>query len=353
MKWEAVHQFVPRFAHGDAVGSHVAWMRDHLRSRGCRSEIFVGTENEDTSAETFDLQEIDHHVRSKADTLLLYHVAQASPCAHFLLERTEPLALVFHNFTPPELLLHWDPSVAFELLKAQDQLGDLVERSILAICDSDFNAQVLSEFGPVDSCVIPLPVEAPRSFEPTKGHSPTVLFVGRIAPNKAIHDLVTALSILRLQLPEVRLRVVGAPTTQLYDEAIEGLIDALDLSEVVSLTGWVDEEQLEREYLEASVFCTLSDHEGFGVPLVEAMARGIPVVAYENTAISQTVGDAGLLLTSKKPAVVAAALERALTDSALAKRLSDSGLRRSSAFAPDKVATALDQALFEVDFHED
>ena len=88
------------------------------------------------------------------------------------------------------------------------------------------------------------------------------------------------------------MRLVGAPTTELYDQALEGLIDALDLSEVVSLTGWVDEEQLEREYKEASVFCTLSDHEGFGVPLVEAMARGIPVVAYENTAISQTVGDA-------------------------------------------------------------
>ena len=353
MKWEAVHQFVPRFAHGDAVGSHVAWIRDLLRSRGCRSEIFVGTENEDTSSETFDLQEIDRHVRSTADTLLLYHVAQASPCAQFLLERTEPLALVFHNFTPPELLLHWDPSVAFELLRARDQLGDLVERSIFAICDSDFNAQVLSEFGPVDSCVIPLPVETPTTFEPAEGHTPTVLFVGRIAPNKGIHDLVTALSILRLRLPEVRLRVVGAPTTELYDEAIEGLIDALDLSEVVSLTGWVDEDQLEKEYQEASVFCTLSDHEGFGVPLIEAMARGIPVVAYENTAISQTVGDAGLLLTSKKPPVVAAALERALTDGALVKRLSDSGHRRSSAFAPHKIACALDQALFRVDFHED
>ena len=353
MKWKAVHQFVPRFARGDAVGTHVAWIRDHLRSRGCHSEIFVGTENEETSGETFNLQEIDRHVQSMTDTLLLYHVAQASPCAQFLLERTEPLALVFHNFTPPELLLHWDPSVAFELLRARDQLGDLVERSIFAICDSDFNAQVLSEFGPVDSCVIPLPVETPTSFKPAEGHGPTVLFVGRIAPNKGIHDLVIALSILRLRLPEVRLRIVGAPTTELYDEAIEGLVDALGLSEVVSLTGWVDEEQLEKEYQEASVFCTLSDHEGFGVPLVEAMARGIPVVAYENTAVGETVGDAGLLLPSKKPPVVAAALERALTDSALAKRLSDSGYRRSSAFAPDKVADALDQALLQVNFHED
>ncbi len=345
MRWKAVHQFVPRFARGDAIGSHVAWIRDHLRSQGCDSEIFVGTENKATSAETFDLQEIDRHVHSQVDTLLLYHVAQASPCAPFLLDRPERLALVFHNFTPPELLLHWDPAVAFELLKAQDQLVDLVERSVFAICDSDFNAQVLREFGHINSSVIPLPVEASTSLEPTRHNTPTVLFVGRIAPNKGIHDLIVGISILQQRLPDVKLRLVGAPTTELYDNAIEGLIDTLDLSDVVSLTGWIDDEQLEREYRQASVFCTLSDHEGFGVPIVEAMARGLPVVAHGNTAISETVGSAGLLLTAKTPTVVAAALERVLTDNVLTNHLSNSGRRRSKAFAPLKVADQLDRVL--------
>ena len=345
MRWKAVHQFVPRFALGDAIGSHVAWIRNYLRSQGCESEIFVGTENKATSAETFGLQEIDGYVDSRADNLLLYHVAQASSCANFLLNRPEPLALVFHNFTPPDLLLHWDPAVAFELLKAQDQLSDLVEKSVFAICDSDFNAQVLSEFGQVEQYVIPLPVEASPRLEMTSGAQPTILFVGRIAPNKGIHDLIAAISVLRQRLPEVRLRVVGGSTTESYDRAIKGLIDALELSEVVSLTGWIDDEQLDREYRQASVFCTLSDHEGFGVPIVEAMARGIPVVAHENTAIGQTVGDAGLLLKSKTPTVVAATLERVLTDNVLASHLSESGFHRSKAFAPSSIAEKLDRAL--------
>ena len=345
MRWKAVHQFVPRFALGDAIGDHVAWIRNHLRSQGSDSEIFVGTENKATSAETFDLQKIDRYVHSQADTLLLYHVAQASPCAHFLLERPEPLALVFHNFTPPDLLLHWDPAVAFELLKAQDQLNDLVEKSLFAICDSDFNAQVLSEFGQVERHVIPLPIEASPRSKTKSGDTPTVLFVGRIAPNKGIHDLIAAISVLRQRLPEVRLRVVGASTTEPYDKAIKGLIEALELSEVVSFTGWIDDEQLDREYRHASVFCTLSDHEGFGVPIVEAMARGIPVVAHENTAIGQTVDNAGLLLRSKTPTVVAAALERVLTDNVLASHLSDSGYHRSKAFTPSSIAAKLDSAL--------
>ena len=139
--------------------------------------------------------------------------------------------------------------------------------------------------------------------------------------------------------------MVGGSTTESYDRAIKGLIDALELSEVVSLTGWIDDEQLDREYRQASVFCTLSDHEGFGVPIVEAMARGIPVVAHENTAIGQTVGDAGLLLKSKTPTVVAATLERVLTDNTLASHLSESGFHRSKAFAPSSIAEKLDAAL--------
>ena len=345
MRWSAIHQFVPSFARGDAIGNHVAFIKDHLRSQGCDSEIFVGTNNDETSAETIDLQNIDRYVRSGADTLFLYHVAQASPCAQVLLERTEPLALVFHNFTPPEVLLRWDPSVAFELLRAQDQLADLVERSSFAICDSNFNAQVLSQFGDIDSFVIPLPVDAPAGFESSSGPAPTVLFVGRVAPNKGIHDLITALAVLKQRIPEVKLRIVGASTSDRYDQAIEGLIRNLALSEAITMTGWVDDEQLEREYGQASVFCTLSDHEGFGVPLVEAMARGIPLVSYASTAVGETVGEAGLVLASKTPTVVAGALERVLTDDLLAERLCASGRQRSSTFSSEKIATALNQTL--------
>ena len=88
MRWKAVHQFVPSFARGDAIGDHVAFIRDHLQSNGCDSEIFVGTANKDTSAETVDLEDVDRYVRSTAETLLLYHVAQASPCVPVLLKRT-------------------------------------------------------------------------------------------------------------------------------------------------------------------------------------------------------------------------------------------------------------------------
>ena len=332
-------------AHGDAIGSHVMWIREHLRSRGCHSEIFVGDENSATTKESFNLDEVDRHIHSHSDTLLLYHVAQASPCADFLATRQESLGLIFHNFTPPELLIRWDPDTAFEILNAQDQLAELIGKSQFAICDSQFNSEVLAGFGKVKSFVVPLPLREIAVVKAKADEPPIILFVGRVAPNKAIHDLIASMAVLHQVFPDAKLRIVGSSTVDPYDAALEGLIAALGLKDVVTLTGWVTEDELELEYQSASIFCTLSDHEGFGVPIVEAMARGIPVVAYENTAVGETVGEAGLLLTSKAPTVVATALERVLSDTELFDRLAASGHRRSRVFSGALVADGLDKAL--------
>jgi glycosyltransferase involved in cell wall biosynthesis len=345
MTWDAVHQFVPTLPPGDAIGGHVLWIRNRLRIQGYKSEIFVGTENPRTAKETHDLATVDQHVTSNSQTLFLYHVAQASPCADFLLDRQEPLALVFHNFTPPELLIHWDPDVAFELLRAQEQLTDLVAKSQFAICDSRFNALTLASFGDLATSVVPLPLQNnPRPVEVTR-QRPIVLFVGRVAPNKAVHDLITAAALLKENVPDTELRIVGGPTSDLYEATLDGLVKALGLGDIVTFTGWIDDEQLELEYRRASVFCTLSDHEGFGVPIAEAMSYGLPVVAYANTAVTETVGDGGLLLHSKSPALVATALEKVLVDEGLANRLSTSGYRRVMSFNAELVGNALDQAI--------
>ena len=345
MTWDAVHQFVPALQPGDAIGSHVLWIRNRLRVQGCNSEIFVGTEHPSTVNETHDLAAVDQHVTSNGQTLFLYHVAQASPCADFLLERQEPLALVFHNFTPPELLIHWDPDVAFELLRAQEQLTDLVAKSQFAICDSQFNERTLASFGKLATSVVPLPLHNNPSSVEVNHQRRIVLFVGRVAPNKAVHDLITAAALLQENVPDIELRIVGGPTSDLYRATLDGLVKALGLGDIVTFTGWIDDEQLELEYRRASVFCTLSDHEGFGVPIAEAMSHGLPVVAYANTAVTETVGDGGLLLHSKTPELVATALEKVLVDEGLANRLSTSGHRRVMSFNSEVVGNALDQAL--------
>lgn len=344
MTWTAVHQFVPTLIRGDAIGDHVVRLRNQQRALGRRSEIFVDVTREQTSRDTRELRELDRHVDPES-TLLVYHVAQASRCAPFLLDRDEPLALLFHNFTPVELLAAWDPSAACDLLDAERQLADLAGHALIGICDSAYNAERLEDHGMVETTVACLPVQIPDPTTDEHHRRPTVLFVGRVAPNKAFHDLIAAVAVLRHRVPEVELRLVGGETSRRYSLALEQLVDGLGLGDTVTFTGRVSDEGLLREYQRADVFCCLSDHEGFGVPLLEAMSHGIPVVAYDSSAVGETVGGAGVLLADKSPEVVATALERVLGDDLLAQQLTAAGRRRAESFSEERCAAEIDHAL--------
>jgi glycosyltransferase involved in cell wall biosynthesis len=342
--WTAVHQFVPTLIQGDAIGDHVLRLRDQQRAAGRRSEIFVDVERDETAAFTHPLDRLDRHVEA-GSTLLLYHVAQASRCATLLLERPEPVGLVFHNFTPVELLAGWDASAACDLLDAERQLDDLAATAIVGICDSRYNAEQLEDHGLLDTHVACIPVTPPPARDRHPAGRPTVLFVGRVAPNKAFHDLVTAVALLRHRIHDVELRLVGGPTSKAYSRALEGLVAALGLEDTVVFTGRVSDSQLLDEYDSAHVFCCLSDHEGFGVPLLEAMSHGLPVVAHDSSAVGETVGGAGILLADKQPAVVATALERVLTDPDLADALRAAGRERARSFSVERCAREVDAAL--------
>ena len=164
-----------------------------------------------------------------------------------------------------------------------------------------------------------------------------LLFVGKISPHKAPHDLVKMLAVLRrLYDPAARLHLVGSPLGESYEPALRAFIDELGLADAVNIAGSVSGAALEAYLQSADVFVCASDHEGFSVPLAEAMGHGVPIVAYGVTAVPETVADAGLVLPDKSPAHFAAAVARVLTDPVLRQHLSSSGRARAAAFSlPD------------------
>jgi glycosyltransferase involved in cell wall biosynthesis len=115
------------------------------------------------------------------------------------------------------------------------------------------------------------------------------------------------------------------------------------------MTGAVPGPVLSAYYETADVFVCVSDHEGFCVPAVEAMANGVPVVAYDVAAVGETVGSGGLLLDDKSPMVVAAAVDRVVRDPALSRRLVDCGRKRAAELSMPasgkKVISAIEQAV--------
>ena len=172
------------------------------------------------------------------------------------------------------------------------------------------------------------------------------LFVGRVVANKGFHDLLAAFAVFRGLVGDgARLVLVGSGGGGAYGGAVRALGEALGLGGSVVWAGSVSGEVLGGWYGAADVLVCLSDHEGFGVPLVEAMAAGLQVVAFDAGAVGETLGGAGVLLGDKSPLAVAAAVRRVLGDGRLRGRLAAAGRRRAAELHPDRAAAAYVEAL--------
>ena len=162
--------------------------------------------------------------------------------------------------------------------------------------------------------------------------------MGRVVPNKAQHDIVLAFAWYRtVHDPSAELHLVGRDAAPAYTSAVRELIHELGLDDAVRILGGVDDAALAREYAEADVFVCLSEHEGFCIPVLEAMANEVPVVAYASSALPETVGTGGLLLAAKDPALVASAVHRLAIDAGLRATVVERGTERVAAF--DRVRT--------------
>jgi len=172
------------------------------------------------------------------------------------------------------------------------------------------------------------------------GRHTKLLFVGRISPNKRQDELIRMLAYYRRCIdPEALLILVGSQRDQpQYYARLRALCETLGLGGAVRFTGPVSLAQLVGYYRAASVFVSLSEHEGFGVPLLEAMYLGTPVVALDAAAVGETVDGAGVLLPEKDLAEAAEACALVNEDLGWRQALIDAGRERVKAFDPDIVA---------------
>src|SRR6185312_12202829 len=160
-----------------------------------------------------------------------------------------------------------------------------------------------------------------------------ILFVGRLAPNKAQQDLVKALAVYRrVYDPLARLRLVGRPSTDAYLQALTGFVVELGLGQAVTIDTDTSDPQLAAYYEAADVYLCLSEHEGFNIPVLEAMRHRVPVIAYGSCAVPETVGEGGLLLDDKSASSAAAAVHLAVADPDRHRALVEAGQRRLAQF---------------------
>lgn len=331
-----VHQFVPVLHAADAVGQHALALQALLRQGGARSEIYVERDDAATGDRTLPASSYT----PSADDVLVYQLATASDLAPWLAGLPGRLVVNYHNVTPPELVAAWDNSLARLHVRALAELRLLGTTAVLGIADSRFNEADLKTVGyrstMVAAPLVPLlstgtgdGADDPPVVARAEDGGARWLSVGRLAPNKAIEDVLSALYVYRARHdPRATLLVVGRSALAAYGAALEHYRATLGLEDAVTFTGRASEEALRRAYASADVLVVASDHEGFCLPLVEAMSLGVPVVAHAATGVAEVLGDGGVAVAPKSPERLAAAVAGLLSDEAGRAAVVERGRRR-------------------------
>jgi len=336
-----VHQFTPVLSYGDAISDYILELRSILRSAGHESEVFV--EHAHPKVAHLCRPFVQYEPSRSPDHLLILHFSIGSDINVFVWLSPGRKVLVYHNITPHHYFEQVHPLLAAQCLLGRYQLRLFRDECVLALADSEFNRRELDAYGITPNAVFPIPVRLEKFdqadirrdlMELYRDGRTNWLFVGRVIPNKRVDALIRAFGVYQRHYNRrSRLMIVG--TTHGFERYRAGLLHlvrSLGLSDVV-LTDHVTLDELATLYRLADVFVTLSEHEGFCVPLLEAMHCRVPVVAYAAGAVPETLRGGGLVLQTQDPYVVAEAVHTLMTNDRLRARVLQSQERALQYYA--------------------
>lgn len=347
---------VPALGERDAIGTDAVEMSAALGRLGHEARLFAAMTTGCVPT-VAPLDAIEAFLDSPA-SVLIYHFAFGWPPGIDILSRVRCRRVVrYHNVTPPEFFSDWSDEYEQVCRAGRDEIRKLAALGCeLYLGDSPFNIDDFLAVGVPRERTTVLPpfnrlerlIATPADLElldKLRDDAATWLAVGRLAPNKGHLELLDAFSTyLDRCEPDARLLIVGAQDARLlrYNEAIHDKVTTLRLEAHVQFLRGIDDSTLKAAYLSADALISLSRHEGFCVPLAEAMALGTPVIALDRGAQAWTLDGSGLDWDTADPTIVAASMERLRSDPILRAELRERGFERvAHAFASDRLETQL------------
>lgn len=335
-----VDQLVPAFHRGDAIGDTAFHMRNFFRSRGFESDIYCLDRDRELEAES---RRMDSFPKPAPGDVTILHFALPSPLTRALRGLPSRKTIIYHNITPAKFFTPFSPDTARIARVGREELASLATAVDLALADSEFNRRELAALGFRNTGVLPLFVDFGKYEKPASrfvrdlvGDGRTnILFVGRIAPNKKIEDLIKVVFYYKKYIsPLVRLIVVGKTgSLPKYFESLVRMADEFYLKpEEIQFTGHIPDEEMYAYYKASLVFLSMSEHEGFCLPLIESMVFDLPVVAFDSTAVPFTLDGAGVLLRDKGVDRTAETVDIVAHDEGLRARIIDGQRRRLRRF---------------------
>ena len=328
------------------MGDSARRVRDLARRKGHEADIFALS----IDAELVDEIRPFTDPAARAGDITVLHFAVPSPMTEALTTLRGRRVLQYHNITPAHFFAPYDAGIFRIAALGRTELRSLAGRVDLALGDSEYNRAELEALGFADTGVFPILVDperltrAPRQpvLERALDDGPAnILFVGRVAPNKKLEDHIRlAEHYKRYVDTDYRFIFVGrTDAVPRYYATLQSLMLQYEMpAERFLFTGAVPDVELATCYRTASAYVSLSEHEGFCVPLLEAMACGVPVVTSNISSLPEVAGDAAVLVDPRDEQGLAGAIARLLRDEALRGRLREAGIARAREFSWEATA---------------
>ena len=349
-----VNQWLAAAHDGDAIGDSARRVRKVLHRMGVASEIYALTIDEGLRGE---IRPFDHPDVERGDVTIL-HFALPSPMSSRLANLKRGRVIHYHNITPGHFFARYDPALVRLARIGRRELASLAGHVDLALGVSEYNRRELEALGFAPTGVMPIALDTQRLTDAPRRPAleevlddglENFLFVGRVAPNKKIEDYIRlAEHYKRYVSTDYRFVFAGRfDAVPRYYAAIRALIREYDLPpDRFIFTGPIPNEDLATYFRMASVYVSLSEHEGFCVPLLEAMAADVPVLAYAAAAIPDTLGGAGVAFSPKDLEYAAELLGVLTFDDEVRRSVIEGQRRRLADFGDERVERDL-RALIE------
>ena len=337
----SIDQFAPSVRDRDAIGAEVIALQGVLRKFGYSSRIFAEEAARVAGCRVHQWRKCHPAARD----LLLIHYSHGSAAYPKLCSLPQRKIFLYHAATPVKYLVGLDPAMPATAAQANSELPRYTSSIYTAVAHSAFSAQDLQATGFRHVEVVPY-LLSERLFRPLPEEKiltrfrgdgwKNLLVVGRIVPNKCLEDCLFVLDYLKRYVdPRWRLFFVGScKGTEAYRDRLQRLVERLHLGDV-EFTGSVSQAALMAYYRIADVLLSMSEHEGFCVPLLEAMRMDVPVFAYTAGSAPEVMGDAGVLFETKDWPVIAETAALVVSDRAFRENVLSRQRDRLAAFSPD------------------
>ncbi len=324
-----VHQICARLQFGDAVTNDVLGIHRFLLEKGLESHVYAHYTDDYYAGVNEGEEFYARKFLKDKKSLLIYHYSVYDDNYRLYQRSKNRKVLIYHNITPPRFFQPYSLELAEICRKGRELLPSL-RHCDLALGDTDYNRQELLQagFDPAATGVLPIFIDFQKMedededlTERLRTNTVNILFLGRMVPNKRIEDLIAFFAYYHNRVNAAsRLWVVGSSWLSDYNRKLLKLVQRNGLLGKVSFpggAGGVTDKELVSYFRSAQIFMTMSEHEGFCVPLVESMYHSLPIFAYAEAAVPETLGGCGVLFHRKVYPVIAAAVEEVLRDGVL------------------------------------